>query len=165
MKMKEIYLDYNASTPVDPAAREAMMPFLKESFGNPSSSHALGRHERQAVDRARGQLAALLNASPSEIIFTSGGTESNNHVIKSVALAKRDVGRHIITTAIEHPAVVNPCRFLERQGYEITYAPVDRYGMVDPQSIIEEIRGETILISVMHANNEEIGRASCRERV
>jgi cysteine desulfurase len=154
MKMKEIYLDYNASTPVDPAARAAMIPYLKESFGNPSSSHALGRREHEAVDTARRQVAGLLGAEPDEIVFTSGGTEANNHVIKGVAWTKRERGRHIITTAIEHPAIINPCRFLERQGFEVTYVPVDRFGMVDPQSIIEEIRGETILISVMHANNE-----------
>lgn len=154
MKIKEIYLDYNASTPVDPSAREAMMPFLKESWGNPSSSHALGRREREAVDKARKQVATLLGATPGEIIFTSGGTESNNHVIKSVAWAKRDLGGHIITTAIEHPAVTNPCRFLERLGFEVTLVRVDQQGLVDPQDIIEAIRGETVLISVMHANNE-----------
>jgi len=154
MKMKEIYLDYNASTPVDPAARAAMMPYLKESFGNPSSSHTLGRTERDAVDTARRQVADLLGAEPDEIVFTSGGTEANNHVIKGVAWTKRERGRHVITTAIEHPAVINPCRFLERQGCEVTYVPVDNRGTVDPQSIIEEIRGDTILISIMHANNE-----------
>lgn len=149
-----IYLDYNASTPVDPAARAAMMPYLERFYGNPSSSHALGRAERDAVETARAQLAALLGATPEEIIFTSGGTESNNQVLKSVAWSKRDVGRHIITTAIEHPAIVNPCRFLERQGYEISFVPVDATGLVDPQTIIEAIRSDTILISVMHANNE-----------
>ena len=149
-----IYLDYNASTPVDPATREAMMPYLKESFGNPSSTHPLGRRERAGLDKARAQVAQCLGAEPKEIIFTSGGTEANNHVIKGVAWTLRERGRHIITTSIEHPAVINPCRFLELQGYEVSYVAVDRTGLVDPQAIIEEIRPDTILISVMHANNE-----------
>jgi len=149
-----IYLDYNASTPVDPAVREAMWPFLGERHGNPTSHHAAGREVRQAVERAREQVAGLLGADPDTIIFTSGGTESNNHVIKGVAESFKDRGRHIITTSIEHPAVLNPCRFLERQGFEVTYVPVDAQGRVDPESIVHEVRPDTILISMMHANNE-----------
>ncbi len=149
-----IYLDYNASTPVDPAVREAMLPYLDRYYGNPSSGHVLGKHERGAVETARAQVADLLGASPSEIVFTSGGTESNNHVIKGVAFAPRDRGNHIIVSKVEHPSVLNPCRFLERQRFEVSYVDVDSTGRVDPQAIIEEIRPTTILISVMHANNE-----------
>ncbi len=149
-----IYLDYNASTPVDPAVREAMLPYLGDFYGNPSSSHAMGRPLREAVDEARGQVAAMLAAHPEEIVFTSGGTEANNHVIKGVAHTCKDRGRHIITSAVEHPAVINPCRFLEANGYEVTYVGVDSTGLVDPQTVISEIRSDTVLISIMHANNE-----------
>lgn len=149
-----IYLDYNASTPVDPKVRDAMLPFLSECFGNPSSNHVLGRPLRAAVDKARAQVASLMAADPSEIIFTSGGTEACNHVIKGVAFANRDRGKHIIISAVEHPAVVNPCRYLEKGGFEITVVGVDEQGLIDPQTVIEEIRPDTILISVMHANNE-----------
>ncbi len=149
-----IYLDHNASTPIDPAVRDAMLPYLGTLHGNPSSSHAMGEVLRQAVDRARIQVASLLGASTDEIVFTSGGTEANNHVIKGVALARRDRGRHIITSAVEHPAVLNPCRFLERHGWEVTYLGVDETGLVNPDSVVEEVRPETILISIMHANNE-----------
>ena len=149
-----IYLDYNASTPLDDFAREAMLPYLGRSFGNPSSSHAAGRPLREAIEKARVQVAELLGASPEEIIFNSGGTEGCNHVIKGVAYALRDRGKHIITTAIEHAAVRNPCRFLEEQGYEITYVDVDANGLVDPESVAHEVRPDTILISIMHANNE-----------
>ena len=149
-----IYLDYNASTPVDPNVREAMLPFLAERFGNPSSSHTLGKTVKRAVDEARAQVAAMLDADPGEIVFTSGGTESNNHVIKGVAFSCKDRGRHIITSAIEHPAVINPCRYLEQNGYRVSYVPVDSTGQVDPDMVIDEIRPDTILISIMHANNE-----------
>jgi len=149
-----IYLDYNASTPVEPAVREAMLPYLGEFYGNPSSPHLAGAELGMAINRARKQVADLLGAHPDEIIFTSGGTESNNHVIKGVACAKGHRGRHIVTTAIEHPAVIQPCRFLETQGFEVTVVEVDRTGLVDPQSILNEVRSDTILISVMHANNE-----------
>ena len=149
-----IYLDYNASTPVDRAVRDAMLPFLGECHGNPSSSHALGRAPREAVENARARVAGLLNATPGEIVFTSGGTEASNHVIKGVAYDLRHRGKHIITSAIEHPAVLAPCAFLERQGYEITRVGVDAKGFIDPESIIHEVRPDTILISIMHANNE-----------
>jgi len=149
-----IYLDYNASTPVDPQVATAMMPFVERHYGNPSSSHALGRTERAAVENAREQLAQWLGATPSEIIFTSGGTESNNHVIKGVAHALRDRGRHVITSAVEHPAVVNPCRYLEAYGYEVTEVPCDATGLIDVTSVRDEMRPDTILVSIMHAQNE-----------
>ena len=149
-----IYLDYNASTPVDPAVAEAMRPYIEDHFGNPSSSHRLGRREREAVDAARAQVAHLLGCGPGEVVFTSGGTEANNHVIKGVAHTLRDRGRHVITSAVEHPAVINPCRYLEAYGYEITEVPCDHTGMVDPTSVRDEIRPNTILISIMHAQNE-----------
>ena len=113
-----IYLDYNASTPIDPAAREAMGPYLGRYYGNPSSSHVMGRHEREAVEKARSQVADLLGAKSEEIVFTSGGTESNNHVIKGVAFTLHDRGRHLITSRIEHPSVRNACCFLQQQGFE-----------------------------------------------
>lgn len=149
-----IYLDYNASSPMDPAVREAMLPFIGERFGNPTSAHGIGRGQRDAIETARGQVAALLGASASEIIFSSGGTESSNHVIKGVAFALADRGKHMITSNIEHPAVTNPCKFLEKLGYEISYVGVDSTGRVDPSEVAGEIRPTTILISIMHANNE-----------
>ncbi len=149
-----IYLDYNASTPIDPAVREAMLPYLERYYGNPSSSHGMGRPGQEAVERAREQVAVMLGASPEEIVFTSGGTESNNHVIKGVACVLQDRGRHIVTSAVEHPAVTSPCRFLERFGYEVTYLGVDATGRVDPQAVVEAVRSDTILISIMQANNE-----------
>lgn len=150
-----IYLDYNATTPIDPRVKEEMLPYIDDVFGNPSSSHAHGRRAREAVERARRQVAGLLGASPDEIIFTSGGSESNNHAIKGVAFAAKDRGTHIITTAIEHPAVLNTCRYLgEHHGFEITYLPVDQYGLMDPRVLVKAIRADTILITIMHANNE-----------
>lgn len=152
--MQPIYLDYNATTPVDPVVVESMLPFLNEHFGNPSSSHAYGRIAKEAIEKARAQLAALLGAEPSEIIFTSGGTESNNQALIATARAYANKGRHIITTEIEHPAVLNPLLWLEEQGYSVTILPVDSYGKVDPADIEKVITSETTLISVMHANNE-----------
>ena len=149
-----IYLDYNASTPVDPEVVEIMIPFLRDHHGNPSSVHSFGRPLKQAMDVARANLAALLECRPEEIVFTSGASESNNTVIKGLAVSLREKGRHIITTQMEHPSILNSCRFLEKQGFEVTYVPVDRYGMVDPDSVQRSIKRETILISVMHANNE-----------
>src|SRR3990172_7768295 len=135
-----IYLDYNASTPLDESAREAMLPYLGRNYGNPSSSHAAGRPLREAIEKARAQLAAFLGASPEEIVFNSGGTEGCNHVIKGVAYALRDRGKHIITSAIEHAAVLHPCRFLEEQGYEVTYVGVDSNGRADPEAVVNEVR-------------------------
>jgi cysteine desulfurase len=154
MENQKIYLDFNASTPVAPQVAEAMRPFLSQHYGNPSSQHWAGIPAKQAVEHARQQVAELLQCSPGEIVFTSGGSESNNHAIKGVFFALRDKGNHIITTQIEHPAVINPCRFLEKLGADVTYVPVDGYGRVDPQDIKKAITGKTILVSVMHANNE-----------
>jgi len=149
-----IYLDHNASTPVHESVQKAMWPYVEKYYGNPSSSHALGKKERQAVDHAREQVASLLGAKPDEVIFTSGGTESNNHVIKGVAYTLRNRGKHIITSQVEHPAVLNPCRFLETLGFEVTYVGVDSTGLIDADEVKNAIREETILISIMLANNE-----------
>ena len=154
MEAQKIYLDFNASTPIAPEVTEAMKPFLSQHFGNPSSQHWAGIPAREAVEIAREQVANLLRCSPNEIVFTSGGSESNNHAIKGVFFALRQKGNHIITTQIEHPAVINPCRFLEQLGAEVTYVPVDRYGSVDPQDIQRAVTLRTILITVMHVNNE-----------
>lgn len=149
-----IYLDYNATTPIAPEVATAMRPFLEGFFGNPSSSHRHGIEARRAVETARGQIAGLLGCHIGEIVFTSGGTESNNAAIKGSALALRDRGRHIITSAVEHPAVTEVCRFLEEEGFRVTYLPVDSAGLVDPAEVEKAITSETILVTVMHANNE-----------
>jgi len=150
-----IYLDYNATTPVDPAVVEAMLPYLTTHFGNPSSSHSYGHAAHQAVDMARAQVAHLLGCAPSEITFTGGGSESDNLAIRGVALARRSQGNHIITQATEHPAVLNTCRALERlHGFRVTYLPVDSEGRVNPADVEAAIDGSTVLITVMHANNE-----------
>ncbi|MHB8908619.1 MAG: cysteine desulfurase family protein [Syntrophales bacterium] len=149
-----IYLDFNASTPIAPEVAEAMQPFLTQHFGNPSSLHWAGMSAKGAVEHARQQVADLLSCQPSEVVFTSGGSESNNHAIKGVFFALREKGNHIVTTQIEHPAILNPCRFLEKLGATVTYVGVDRYGMVDPHEIEKAVTPKTILITVMHANNE-----------
>ena len=154
MTEKPIYLDYNATTPLDPEVVAAMKPFLAERFGNPSSSHRYGLEAKSAVEHARAQVAALLFCQPEELIFTSGGTESNNAAIKGIAWARRPVGNHIITSQVEHSSVTEVCRFLERHGFDVTYLPVDEAGRVRLEDIEAAIRPETILISVMHANNE-----------
>ena len=149
-----IYLDYNATTPHDPEVIAAMRPYLEEHFGNPSSSHEFGRETKQAIQTARSQVASLLNCQPDEIVFTGGGTESNNCAVQGIAFAQRHQGNHIITTQIEHPAVLEVCRFLESVGFEITYLPVDEYGGVKVEDVEKAIRSETILVTIMHANNE-----------
>lgn len=149
-----IYLDYNATTPIAGEVAAAMRPYLEQYFGNPSSAHSYGVHTRKAIEEARRQVAALLNCDTSEVIFTSGGTEANNWAIKGVAYQHRDNGNHIITTAIEHPAVSEVCRHLQSEGFRITTVAVDADGMVDPMEIEKAITPATILISVMHANNE-----------
>jgi cysteine desulfurase len=154
MKTGPIYLDYNATTPIEPRVAEAMSPYLYEHFGNPSSAHPYGTRAKQAVETARAQVAAVLGCSPTEIVFTSGGSEANNMAIKGVASAYREQGRHIITSAIEHPAVLEPCRYLESHSYRLTVLPVDEYGRVDPAEVQRAITPETILVSIMHANNE-----------
>lgn len=152
--MRKIYLDFNASTPLLPEAAKAMGPFLSDYYGNPSSRHWAGLPAREAVENARSQVAGLLGCLPEEIIFTSGGTESNNHALKGTFFKHRDHGKHIITSQVEHPSILQPCRFLEKHGAEITYLPVDRYGRVDPEDVKRSIKNGTILITIMHANNE-----------
>jgi cysteine desulfurase len=152
--IKPIYLDYNATTPHAPEVIAAMRPFLETEFGNPSSTHWHGIRPRQAVALARQQVGELLGCRAEEVIFTSGGTESNNQAIKSVGGARYQRGNHIITSRIEHPAVLEVCRFMERHGFTVTYLPVDETGMVDPDDVAAAITPQTSLISIMHANNE-----------
>jgi cysteine desulfurase len=152
--MAQIYLDYNASTPVHPSVLAAMRPFLEGSFGNPSSGHWAATAAQAGLTQARSQVAAMLGSEPGEIIFTSGGSEANNLAIKGVYFADSRKDTHIITTQVEHPAVLEPCRFLERLGANVTYLPVDGAGRVDPEDVRRAITPRTILISVMHANNE-----------
>lgn len=161
-----IYLDYNATTPIDSAVAATMQPFITEHYGNPSSSHALGRRTREAYEAARASIASLIGASSDEIIFTSGGTEASNMAIKGLAFWPETKGRHFVTTAVEHPATLAPMTWLERFGFTRTEVEVDEFGLVDPVDIRKAIRPETALISVMHAQNEvgtiepiaEIGR-------
>lgn len=152
--MNALYLDYNATTPIDPQVAAAMLPYIHESFGNPSSGHSFGLAARAAVDQAREQAAALLGCPAEALIFTSGGTEANNHALKGVAAAYRSQGNHIITSAVEHPAVTEVCRWLESQGCRVTYLPVDGDGLVDARAVAPAITPQTILITIMHANNE-----------
>jgi len=152
--MQPIYLDYNATTPLDPAVVEAMQPYMVTHYGNPSSAHAYGRLTKKAVEHARACVATLLDCTSEELIFTSGGSESNNTVLKGVAYTYRHRGNHIITSQIEHPAIINPCRFLEQQGIQVTYLPVDPTGMLDPDDVRKALTPRTILVSIMHANNE-----------
>ncbi|HID95287.1 MAG TPA: cysteine desulfurase NifS [Candidatus Latescibacteria bacterium] len=152
--MRRVYLDNNATTPVHPLVLEAMIPFFKETFGNASSVHYFGQQAKKALEESREKVAAFIGAKAGEIVFTSGGTESDNLAIKGVAYANRAKGRHIITSSIEHHAVLNVCKQLEKKGFEVTYLPVNRYGEVSPESVEDAIRPDTILITVMHANNE-----------
>ena len=152
--MRQIYLDYNASTPIDHRVAEAMRPFLTEAFGNPSSGHWASGAAKEALNEARSKVAALMGCSAEEIVFTSGGSEANNLALKGSFFALNGRRKHIITTAVEHPAILAPCRFLERLGAEVTYLPVDATGRVDPDDVRRAICPHTILISVMHANNE-----------
>ncbi|MFH1710119.1 MAG: cysteine desulfurase NifS [bacterium] len=169
--MKRIYMDYAATTPTHPEVAEAMKPYLSEKFGNPSSIHSFGREAKKAVDDARDSIAASIGARPDEIIFTSGGTEADNFALEGVAYANEKKGNHIISTPVEHHAVINCLGFLKKRGFEITYVPVDSTGLVDPEDIRKAITDKTILVSVMHANNEmgtiepiaEIG-SICREK-
>ena len=152
--MGDIYLDYNATTPIDPQVAEAMLPYIHGLYGNPSSGHSFGLAAREGVDRARGQVAGLLGCDTDDLIFTSGGTEANNHAIKGVALAYQARGNHIITSAVEHPAVTEVCHYLEGQGFRVTYLPVDEYGMVEVGQVEDALTQETLLVTIMHANNE-----------
>lgn len=151
---KPVYLDYNATTPLDPEVIQAIFSCLSEKFGNPSCPHYFGREARTVLEHARSQVAYCLNCQPSEIVFTSGGTESNNYAIAGFALSNRERGNHIITSCIEHPAVTEVCRHLAGKGFDISFLPVDRSGRLDPSTVAEAITEKTILISVMHANNE-----------
>ena len=152
--MRTVYLDHAATTPPLPEVVEAMKPYLAERFGNPSALYALGRESRRALEESRGKVASLIGAMPDEIIFTSGGTESDNMALLGVLLAGEGNGGHIVTTAVEHHAILETVRFLERRGYRATVVGVDSTGMVDPDDIRKAIRAETVLVSVMHANNE-----------
>lgn len=152
--MKPIYLDYNATTPIDPEVAAVMLPCIREHFGNPSSSHAYGIKARAIVERARGQVASLLHCSPGEVLFTSGGTESNNHAIKGAARALRGRGNHIIASAIEHPAVTEVCGCLSAEGFEVSFVPVDATGVIRLDELEKALTDRTVLVSVMHANNE-----------
>jgi cysteine desulfurase len=154
MDRARIYLDHNASTPIAPEVRKAMLPFLSEYYGNPSSTHWAGLPAAEAVADARGQLAALLGCSPLEVVFTSGGTEANNTALMGVVEASGEARPHLIVSAVEHPAILEPCRYLERHGVDVTYLPVDGTGLVDPADAAAALRPETVLVSVMHANNE-----------
>lgn len=163
---RRVFLDNSSTTPIDESVLEEMMPYLREDFGNASSIHHYGQVARSAVDRARHRLAALINSRPNEVVFTSGGTESNNLAIRGLAIENRRHGRHIVTTAIEHPAVKMVCEDLESQGFEVNYLAVDAQGIVSADAVKDAIRPDTILVSVMAANNEigtlqpidEIGR-------
>ena len=152
--MQRIYLDHAATTPTDPAVVQAMLPYFTEVYGNPSSVHAFGRESRRSVEAARRQVASAIGAKPSEIYFTNGGTESDNWALKGTAFALQGKGRHIITTAVEHHALLHTCQWLEKQGFAVTYLPVDALGRVNPDDVSSAIRPDTILISVMMANNE-----------
>ncbi len=152
--MNPIYLDYNGTTPIDPQIAESMAPFINEHFGNPSSSHYFGSEPRSALDKARGQVANMLGCQPHEVIFTSGGTESNNQAVRGVIDASNMREPHLITSSVEHPSIINVCRFLEMKGVSVTYLPVDKYGMINPYDVEDSIRSNTALISIMHANNE-----------
>ena len=171
--MRRVYMDHAATTPVDPLVVKAMLPYFSECFGNASSLHSFGRDAFEAVEAARQKVADLIGAEKNEIIFTSGGTESDNLAIKGVAYRNRDKGNHIITTSIEHPAVLETCRHMESEGFKVTYLPVDRFGIIDLADLEKAITEKTILITIMHANNEmgtiepveEIGRIAREHRV
>ena len=152
--MKQIYLDYAATTPIHPAVVQVMMPFFNQAFGNPSAIYSYGQEAKNFIELARSKVAGLICARDEEIVFTSGGTEADNFALKGVAFANQNKGNHIITTAIEHHAVLESCKFLEKMGCSVTYIPVDKYGLVDPDNVKRAITDKTILISVMHANNE-----------
>src|SRR6266851_865868 len=164
--MNRVYLDFNATTPVEPAVLDAMLPYFSREFANAASIHTPGQHARAAVESAREQVAALIGARPQEIVFTSGGTESDNHSVFGIVEAAGGREKHVITTAIEHEAVLNTCQALEKAGARVTYLPTDREGLIDLEELHRAIRPETILITIMHANNElgtiqpleEIGR-------
>jgi cysteine desulfurase len=153
-RMQKIYLDYNASTPVAPEVVDAMQPLLNDFYGNPSALHWAGKPVKAFLHNARKQVAGLINCSPEEIIFTSGGSEANNLALKGYYFKNVHKGNHIITSKIEHPAIINPCKFLEKIGAQVTYVGVDQYGKVSPEEIEKAVSKDTILITIMHSNNE-----------
>ena len=152
--MRKVYLDNAATTPILPEVLEAMLPYLKDAYGNPQSLHGWGDEAREAIEDGRGKVAALIGAQPEEVIFTSSGTEANNFAIKGLALAQQSRGKHIVVSAIEHFSVLHSARTLEKRGFEMTQVPVDRYGMVDPDEVARSLRKDTVLVSIMHANGE-----------
>ncbi|MBM4453133.1 MAG: cysteine desulfurase NifS [Chloroflexi bacterium] len=152
--MKRIYLDYAATTPVHPEVVKAMLPYFSDTFGNPSSIYHLGQEARDAIEKSRNSVATLIGARSDEIVFTGSGTEADNYALKGIAFANCDKGNHIITSTIEHHAVLETCTFLEKQGFSVTYLQVDKYGLVDPDDVKKAITSKTIIISIMHANNE-----------
>jgi len=152
--MRKVYLDNAATTPILPEVLEAMLPYLRDAYGNPQSLHHWGDETREAMEDARGRVAALIGAQPEEIIFTSSGTESNNFAIKGLAMAQQSKGKHIVISAIEHFSVLHSARTLEKWGFEMTEVPVDRHGLVDPDDVARSIRKDTVLVSIMHANSE-----------
>jgi cysteine desulfurase len=152
--MKRIYLDYAATTPTHPEVVQAMLPYFTENFGNPSSIYSYGQESREAMESARAKVAKLIHAQDDEIVFTGGGTEADNYALEGTVFANEKKGNHIITTAIEHHAVLETCKFLEKRGFTVTRLPVDKYGLVNPDDVKKAITPKTILISVMHANNE-----------
>src|SRR5213079_462192 len=152
--MHRIYLDSNATTPMRPEVVAAMIPVFTEDYGNPSSIHWFGQQAKALLDEARGQVARLIHAETSEIVFVSGGTEADNLAIRGIAEAQKAKGRHIITSKIEHHAVLHTCKDLEKQGWDVTWLPVSHDGVVDPEDVRRAIRPETVLITIMHANNE-----------
>ena len=169
--MRRIYMDYAATTPVDPRVLKAMQPYHSKKFGNTMSLHSFGQEAKNAVEQSRQKLAGLLNARSGKIVFTGSATEANNQALKGIAFANREKGKHIIVSSIEHHCVLDSARWLQKQGFEFTYLPVDGYGLVDPSAVGNAIRKDTILVSIMHANNEigtiepigEIGKV-CREK-
>jgi cysteine desulfurase len=152
--MRHVYLDHNATTPILPEVLEVMLDYYREGFGNPSSVHRYGRQARVAVDDARDCVAQLLHAPAAAITFCSGGTEANNTIVKGVAAALKERGRHLVTSQIEHPSVLDTYAYLAQQGYTVTYVPVDTHGVVPPEAVRQALTGETVLVSIMHANNE-----------
>ena len=154
LSMRQVYLDHNATTPVLPEVLETLLRYYREDFGNPSSVHRYGRRVRVAIDDARDCVADMLGAPASAIFFSSGGTEANNTILQGVAAARKGRGRHLVTSQIEHPAVLDTCAYLAQQGYTVTYVPVDAHGVVAPEAVREALTDETILVSIMYANNE-----------
>ena len=152
--MKKIYMDHAATTSTDVEVVKAMEPYFSLKYGNPNSIHSFGQEAREVVEEARGKTAHLIRANPSEIVFTAGGTEADNYAIKGIAWANQKKGNHIITSKIEHHAVLHSCQFLEKQGFRVTYLPVDKYGLIDSEDVKKAITGKTILVTIMHANNE-----------